>query len=83
MVRAEMERAFDMLIAGLEGGPFLQGRAEPGRGDLACVSLLVQAGFRRTLTETMEQILSRPALASYIRVVLDACRMKLPAWLEE
>lgn len=82
MVRAEMERGFEMLIAGLEGGPFLQGRQEPGRGDLACAALLVQAGFRRTLTETMEQIRSRPLLTTYLRVVLDACRMPSPAWLD-
>lgn len=81
MIRAEMERGFEMLVAGLQGGPFLQARATPGRGDLACVALLAQAGFRRTLTETMEQIRSRPALTDYVRGVLESCRMRVPAWL--
>ncbi len=80
-VRAEIDRAFDTVVAGLEGGPFLQGRDRPGRGDLACVALLVQAGFRNSLPATMEQVLDRPSLPAFCRRVLEACSLDVPGWL--
>jgi len=80
-VLSEIERALDTVVAGLEGGPFLQGRDRPGRGDLSCVALLVQAGFRRTMPEVMERIRKRPALAGLCARTLEACSMPVPGWL--
>jgi glutathione S-transferase len=80
-VRAEMKRAFGMVDDGLAGGPFLQGRDHPGRGDLACAALIAQAGFRASLPETMDEVLARPALPAHTTRVFDACGMRAPAWL--
>jgi glutathione S-transferase len=83
MVDRQLERALDTIVEGLAGGPFLQGRDRPGRGDLSCVSLLVQPGFRDTLPGMMEQIRARPPLGEHCRRVLDACSMELPRWMRE
>ena len=81
-VDAELDRSLDMIETGLEGGPFLQGRERPARGDLALTSLLVQAGFRETLIELRDRILARPALVAHAGRVMDACTMKRTRWLE-
>ena len=83
VVNRQMERALDTFVEGFAGGPYLQGRDRPGRGDLACVSLLVQPGFRDTLPETMEQIRRRPELGDHCRRVLDDCSMEHPRWIRE
>ena len=75
-----IERGFDMLEAGLDGGPFLQGRDRPGRGDLAGASLLAQLGFRDTMPDIARRLAARPALVEHVRTVYDACRMDLPRW---
>jgi glutathione S-transferase len=80
-VNAEIARGVDTIAAGLEGGPFLQGRDRPGRGDLACVSLLVQAGFHDNMPEAMERIRGLSSLPRFCRDTLDACRMDVPGWL--
>ncbi len=77
------ERALDMAVSGLGDGPYLEGRPEPGRGDLAAAALLSQAGFRGTLPAIERKIRDRPALLQHVRRVYDACSMKRPAWLVE
>ncbi len=74
-------RAVDMLDVAIGTGPFLEGRATPGRGDLAAAATLVQVGFRGTLPDLMEHVFDRPRLIALTRGVLAACRMESPRWL--
>ena len=76
-VLEEIARAFDTVVAGLEGGPFLQGRDRPGRGDLACVALIAQAGFRGTMPTVMEMVRSRPDLPPFCARTFEACAMPM------
>ncbi len=80
-VLSEIERGLDMIVTGLGSGPFLQGRASPGRGDLAAASLIAQLGFRETLPELVRRCTERPRITEHIRAVHDACHMQLPRWL--
>jgi len=82
-IHASLERCFDLLETGLEGGPFLQGRDAPGRGDLASASMLAQAGFRHTQPELVERLRKRPSLVEHTGRVLEHCSMKQPRWLAE
>lgn len=74
----DYERGLEMTEAGLAGGPFLQGRDRPGRGDLACASLLAQAGFRDTMPDVVSRMRRRPRLLEYGRRVFEACAMEAP-----
>jgi glutathione S-transferase len=80
-VRSECRRAFDMVMEGLGGGPFMQGRDHPGRGDLAATALLSQVGFRDSLPELMQMVRDRPPLVELCCRVHDACDMEGPKWL--
>lgn len=81
-VLADVARGMDMITAGLRGGPFLQGRERPGRGDLAVASLMLQAGFRDSLPEMQRLFLARTALVEHSKRVLDACSMEYPRALK-
>jgi glutathione S-transferase len=82
-INRSLERCFDLLETGLAGGPFLQGRASPARGDLASASLMAQGGFRDTMPDFVERFDRRPALVEHTGRVLEACSMKLPDWLKK
>ncbi len=82
-IHVEFSRALEMVEQGLEGGPFLQGRATPGRGDLACAGLLVQVGFRGSMPDQMAEVQRHPAIIEHLRAVYQACSMELPRWLRE
>jgi len=82
-VHATFERAMEMIETGLAGGPFLQGRESPGRGDLACAALVAQAGFRGTLPDVEKRLRSHPLILEHTRRVFAACSMEPPAWLRD
>lgn len=81
-VDADIVRAFEMVETGLGDGPFLQGRNEPGRGDLAVASIAAQLGFRDTMPTLQEEFLGRPGLVEHVRGVYDAVGMPRPRWLQ-
>ena len=76
-----IERAFSMLSDGLEGGPYLQGRATPARGDLAAASMLAQVGWRDSMPPVVERLGPHPALREHTARVFEACGMSRPHWL--
>ncbi len=80
-IHVEFSRALDMVEQGLEGGPFLQGRATPGRGDLSCAGILVQVGFRDSMPDEMAEVRKHPTIIEHMIAVFEACSMDLPRWL--
>ena len=80
-VRDAVRRALDLFDGGLEGGPFLQGRAEPGRGDLALASFVVQVGFRDTMPDIEAEVCRRPGLPAHARETYRACNAEPTKWL--
>jgi len=80
-VRGEIRDGLDLLEGGLEGGPFLQGRSEPGRGDLAAASFVVQAGFRGTMPDIETEVLARPSIVRHAQTTFRACGAETPRWL--
>ena len=80
-VLAALERAWDLLADGLGGGPFLGGAAEPGRGDLATASLVVEVGFGGTMPAAEASLSRRPSLLEHARRTFEACGLAPPAWL--
>jgi glutathione S-transferase len=80
-VHADVERAFAMLAGGLEGGPFLQGREAPARGDLAAAGMLAQIGWRNAMPAVLERMDRYPELRDYTVRVFEACKTKPPKWL--
>jgi len=81
-VLAAWERASEMHERGLAGGPYLEGRERPGRGDLAVASLAAEAGLAHAMPEIERRFLARPAVVEHVRRVFEACSMELPDWLE-
>ena len=82
-VHGSAARAFAMLAAGLEDGPFLQGRGTPARGDLAAAAMLAQIGWRDTMPRVVERLDRYPLLRDYTGRVFEACRMPQPTWLQQ
>jgi len=82
-VHESVGRAFSMLAQGLEGGPFLQGRETPARGDFAAAGMLAQIGWRDTLPPVVERLDRHPPLRDYTARVFEACGMTPPKWLSE
>lgn len=80
-VRAMMVRALDLIVAGLEGGPFLQGRETPARGDLAVASMIVQTGFRDSMPDIEREVRARPALVRHTAATYRACNAPPTRWL--
>ena len=74
-------RSLEMMETGLGSGPFLQGRDQPGRGDLAGASMLAQVGFRGTMPDWKREAERHPAVLDHVRRVFDACSMERPRWL--
>ena len=82
-VYVTVERAFSMLADGLEGGPFLQGRETPARGDLAAAGMLAQIGWRDSMPRVLERLDRHPVLRDYTARVFEACGMTRPEWLRQ
>ncbi len=72
--------ALDVVETGLGGGPFLEGRERPGRGDLALAAIAVQCGFRNTMPEATAILKARPAVLRQVESVYAACGLALPEW---
>jgi glutathione S-transferase len=81
-VEADFERLLDLVTDGLAGGPFLDGRDAPGRGDLAIASFLVQVGWKEIDPIQLSRFKQRHELLSYVRRTLEACEVGPPDWLE-
>ena len=81
-VYVTVERAFSMLADGLEGGPFLQGRETPARGDFAAAGMLAQIGWRDSQPRVLERFDRHPVLRDHTARVFEACGMTRPKWLE-
>jgi glutathione S-transferase len=77
------DRAMEMVVAGLAGGPFLQSHDQPYRGDLAVAATVAQIGFRDTLPDTARRALEHPPLMKHTRRVFEACSLKVPRWIGE
>ena len=75
-----LERALQMAVVGLAGGPFLQGRDRPGRGDLGLASIAVQVGFRETMPEATAILKTHPDILRQVEAVYAACDLALPRW---
>jgi hypothetical protein len=73
-------RALDMLETGLQGGPFLYGRDEPGRGDVAAGVQLLAVGYAGGIDEAMSAVRAHPGVLALPRRVFRACSSELPAW---
>ena len=81
-VHRNVERAFAMLADGLEGGPFLQGREMPARGDLAAAGMLAQIGWRDSMPQILERLDRHPVLRPYTARVFEKCGALPPKWLQ-
>jgi glutathione S-transferase len=76
-----IERALSMLAAGIGGGPYLQGRTAPARGDLAVASMLGQVGWRGTMPPVLDRLNRHPILCEHTARVFESCGMVRPDWL--
>ena len=72
----------DTVETGLGHGPFLEGRDEPGRGDLAGASSVVQVGYKDSMPDLARRTLQRPQVLEHARRVFDACSTEQPRWLK-
>lgn len=79
-VTADFERAVDLIDSGLEGGPFLGGAAEPGRGDIALGVQLLVVGYAGGIASALDAITRRPAVTALPGRVLAACQLTPPEW---
>jgi glutathione S-transferase len=78
----EFRRAVRMIEKGLEGGPFLQGRPTPARGDLACAAIVAQCGFRGTMPDEVAYLREHDAVLRHVAAVYEACSTNLPRWMQ-
>lgn len=65
----------------LAGGPYLEGREEPGRGDFALAGILGQLGWREATPELHAELAKFPALGEHAKRTFTACGLDAPAWL--
>jgi glutathione S-transferase len=82
-VHGALVRALDLAHDGLRGGPFLEGRDRPGRGDLGAVSFLVQPAFRGSMPGIEREVLARPGLVRLVHETYRACGMEPTRWMRE
>ncbi|MGE0707039.1 MAG: glutathione S-transferase family protein [Planctomycetota bacterium] len=80
-VVADWRRGCAMAADALGKGPFLEGRSEPGRGDLALATLLSQVGWRDATPELDAALREHPPLREHARRTYEACGKTPPAWL--
>ncbi|MEM7244713.1 MAG: glutathione S-transferase family protein [Acidobacteriota bacterium] len=77
-VRRDLTRVLDIVEASIGDGPFLDGRDEPGRGDLALASTLPQITFRGLTPQAGAELVARPSLVAYVERVFAACGRPAP-----
>jgi glutathione S-transferase len=73
-------RALDTAHDGLAGGPFLERRPRPGRGDCALAAFVVQLGFGGALGKALALVRERPALFAHVARVFQAAQLPVPGW---
>lgn len=74
-------RHLRVAVEGLRAGPYLGGRSEPGRGDLAMAGLLSQVGWRGVTPRLNAALAEHPALREHTRRVYEACEAPAPDWV--
>jgi len=77
-VRDAYLRGLDMIVDGLEGGPFLGGRSRPGRGDVSVAAHLAQLTFRREQPPVQALLEGRGALVDHVAAVFEAAGLDAP-----
>lgn len=80
-VRAAFSSGLAMIEEALAGGPYLNGRSEPGRGDFAVTALIAQASYRGITPWADAQVCGRPALVAHARQVFESCALPVPLGL--
>ncbi|MBL4848293.1 MAG: glutathione S-transferase N-terminal domain-containing protein [Planctomycetes bacterium] len=80
-VVADWERHLRVVVDGLGAGPYLGGREQPGRGDLAMAGLLAQVGWRDSTPRLQAALAEHPALRAHTRRVFEACEAPAPDWV--
>ncbi len=75
-IQAELDRTVVMLAKALKGGPFLQGRSTPGRGDFAVASMFAQVAMGNTMPRLKARVKGEPLLSAHIDAVYEACGRK-------
>jgi glutathione S-transferase len=81
-VNASAERCLRLVSDGLRGGPFLGGRAAPGRGDLGVATLNAQAAWRNTLPWLLERIRAHEGVSEHVTRTFEACGFDPPEGFE-
>ena len=80
--RADVETSFAaslaMITEGLGAGPFLQGRATPGRGDLAIAAHLAQLAVTRDAATAGRLASAHARLVAHVAAAFDACGLPAP-----
>ncbi len=77
-VQASFTASLDMIEVGLGNGPFLQGRGEPGRGDLAVAAHLAQVTLGRDDPRMAALMAARPRLFAHVAATFEACGLPAP-----
>ena len=80
-VLADFARHLRVVVDGLRAGPFLGGRSELGRGDLAMAGPLAQCGWRGATPGMDAALAEHPALREHTRRVFEACEAPAPEWV--
>jgi len=73
-------RALDTARDGIAGGPFLEGRDRPGRGDCALAAFLVQTAYGGSLPKGFALVKERPDLFAHVARVFEAASLPVPEW---
>ncbi|MEM7244722.1 MAG: glutathione S-transferase N-terminal domain-containing protein [Acidobacteriota bacterium] len=77
-MEARFEEVLDLFQDSLEGGPFLQGRSEPGRADLAAAALLAQVCVADAQPRVEGLVRQRRELTGMVGRVLDEAGIATP-----
>lgn len=80
-VLEDFARHLRVVVEGLRAGPYLGGRSQPGRGDLAMAGLLAQLGWRGVTPRMNAALAEHPALREHTRRVFEACEAPAPDWV--
>jgi glutathione S-transferase len=77
----DFRRGCAMIADGLGGGPYLEGRDEPGRGDIAVAALLAQVGWEDATPRLNSALAEHPTLREHAKRTFRACDHEPPAWV--
>lgn len=77
----DFARGVESMNDALAGGPYLEGREEPGRGDFALAGILCQVGWRGATPELDAELAKHPALKEHAKRTFTACGFDTPEWL--